>query len=166
MDALGFISNISWIAALCFVAGFILVMVELHMPGFGVAGISGAILLLLGIILTARSLIEAFVLILIVLIVLGLTATLVLQSAMKGKLNKSLVLSHTLDKSSGYSATEDLEYFIGKKGKTVTVLRPAGIVDFDGVRLDVISESEFIQKDVDVCVVSVQGRRIMVRPIG
>lgn len=165
MDALGIISNISWLAALCFLAGLVLVIVEMHMPGFGVAGTAGAILLLLGIILTANSLLEAFVLILVVLIVLGLTATVVLQSAMKGKLNKSLVLSHTLDKSAGYSATEDMEYFVGKKGTALTVLRPSGIADFDGVRLDVISESEFIQKDAAVCVVSVQGRRIVVRPI-
>lgn len=163
MDVLALVSSISWLAAICFLAGLILVIVEMNIPGFGAAGISGSVLLIVGIILTARNLLEAFVLILLVLLLLGLAMTVVLQSAVKGKLNKSLVLSHSLDKESGYIGVEDLEFFVGKEGRAVTTLRPAGTADFDGVRLDVVSEGEFIQKDTAVIITSVKGRRIVVK---
>lgn len=164
MDVLAILSGISWIAALCFLFGLILVMVEMHIPGFGAAGISGGVLLIIGIVLTAKSLLDAFILILLVLLLLGLVMTAALQAAAKGKLNKSLVLSHSLDKESGYIGTEDLEYFVGKEGKAITTLRPAGTADFDGVKLDVVSEGEFIQKGTEVLITSVQGRRIVVKP--
>lgn len=164
MDVLAILGNVSWIAALCFLIGLILVVVEMHIPGFGASGIGGGALLIIGIVLTAKSLLDAFILILLVLLLLGLAMTVVLQSAAKGKLNKSLVLSHSLNKESGYIGTEDLEYFVGKEGKAITVLRPAGTADFDGVRLDVVSEGEFIQKGTEVLITSVQGRRIVVKP--
>lgn len=165
MDVLGIVSNITWLTALCLLVGLILVIVEMHVPGFGAPGITGGILLIVGILLTAKNFLDAFILILVVLVVLGLALLAVLQSATKGKLNKNLVLSHSLDKASGYIGTEDLEYFLGKEGKTITTLRPAGISDFDGVRLDVVSNGEFIQKDTPVRIVSVQGRRIVVKAI-
>lgn len=164
MDLLAIVNNISWLAALCFLLGLILVIVEMNIPGFGAAGISGGILLILGVVLTAKSLLDAFVLILLILLLLGLAMTIVLQAAAKGKLNKSLVLTHSLDRESGYTGTEDLQYFLGKEGIAITTLRPAGIGDFDGVRLDVVSESEFIQKGTEIYVSGVQGRRIVVKP--
>lgn len=163
MEILSFVNNMGWAAALCFLAGFILVAVEMHLPGFGAAGISGTILLVSGIVLTAKSFLDALVLILIILTVLGVLLTIVLQSATKGKLSKSLILSDSLDKTSGYIGTEDMEYFLGKEGFSVTKLRPAGIADFDGVRLDVVTDGEFVDKDTQVIVIKVQGRRIVVK---
>lgn len=58
-----------------------------------------------------------------------------------------------------------MQYFLDKKGTTLTVLRPAGTVDFDGVKLDVVSEGDFIPKDTEVKVIKVEGRRIVVRQI-
>jgi len=163
MDILSFINNMSWVAALCFLGGFALVAVEMHLPGFGVAGISGTILLLSGIVLTAKSFMDALMLILIILAVFGVLLTIVLQSAAKGKLLKGLILYDSMDKTSGYIGMEDLEYFLNKEGISVTKLRPAGTADFDGVKLDVVTEGEFVDKGTPVVVVKVEGRRIVVR---
>lgn len=165
MNVLAILGSIGWLAALCFLFGLVLVIIEMNVPGFGAPGISGGVLLIIGILLTAKSFLDAFILIMLVLLLLGLAMTVALQAAAKGKLNKSLVLSHSLNKESGYIGTEDLEYFVGKEGKTITTLRPAGIADFDGVRLDVVSEGEFIQKGTEVLIASVQGRRIVVKSI-
>ena len=45
-----------------------------------------------------------------------------------------------------------------------TVLRPAGTADFEGVKLDVVTEGEFIEKGRPLEVIRVEGRRIVVRP--
>ena len=41
------IISLNWPAALCLIAGFVLVTVEMFTPGFGVPGISGLALLLI-----------------------------------------------------------------------------------------------------------------------
>ncbi|MFZ5351686.1 MAG: NfeD family protein [Bacillota bacterium] len=165
MDIFGFISNLSWISGFLFMLGFILVIVEMHMPGFGLPGISGTILLIMGIFLTAKSLIDALVLIIIILALLGMSLILVLQSATKGRLSKHLILNESLNKESGYIGTEDLEYLLGKEGRALTVLRPSGTGDFDGVRLDVVTEGEYIEKDENIRIIKVQGRRIVVKAV-
>ena len=48
---------------------------------------------------------------------------------------------------------------------THTVLRPAGMADFDGVKLEVLAEGEFIEAGKPVRVVRVEGRKIVVRQI-
>ena len=53
---------------------------------------------------------------------------------------------------------------IGKSGMTVTMLRPAGIIEIEGVRLDVVSSGEMIHRNQPVRVIAVQGSRIVVEP--
>ncbi|WML34888.1 NfeD family protein [Clostridium sp. OS1-26] len=48
-------------------------------------------------------------------------------------------------------------------GTTLTILRPAGIADVNGIKLDVVSEGEFISKDRKIEIIKVEGRRIVVR---
>lgn len=165
MDLIGLFYSFEFYSAILFILGFILVIVEMFHPGFGAPGITGTILLILGIISVARNLYDVFILIILILAVLGIALTFVLYSATKGKLYKTLVLTDSLNKEQGFEGTEDLNFFLGKEGKAITILRPAGTADFDGVKLDVVSESEYIQKDTKVKVIKVEGRRIVVREI-
>ena len=75
------------------------------------------------------------------------------------------VLHQAQRKEEGYSGSDDLEYFLGKEGITTTILRPAGTADFDGIKLDVVSEGEFIKNESKVKIITVKGRRIVVREI-
>jgi membrane-bound ClpP family serine protease len=163
VDILGFVSNIDILAAICFFVGFLLVIIEMFHPGFGAPGIIGGILLVLGIIFTARSIQDVIVMLFIIVVILGAALTVVLQSATKGRLSKTLVLSKAQNKEEGYIGVEDLNYFIGRDGIAATVLRPSGIADFAGVKLDVVTEGEFIEKGTKVKIIKVEGRRIVVR---
>ncbi len=165
LDLMGLLTSFDFFAAIFFLLGFILVIVEMFHPGFGAPGITGAILLVLGIVSVARDPYDVLILIIFILAVLGIALTFVLHSATKGKLSKTLVLTDSLNKEQGFEGTEDLNFFLGKEGKAVTILRLAGTADFDGVKLDVVSESEYIQKDTKVKVIKVEGRRIVVKEI-
>lgn len=103
---------------------------------------------------------------LIVLSVDAIAISLALHSATKGKLSKSkLILRDTESNEAGYRSNEDMEVFLGKEGTTITVLRPTGMAEFDGVRLNVVSEGEFVQNGVKVRIVDVEGSRILVRTV-
>jgi membrane-bound ClpP family serine protease len=165
LQILDFINDITWIQALLLIVGLGLVVFEMFHPGFGAPGIIGGILLFIGIISTAKTIFDAAIMIVIILAILGIALTFVLQSATKGRLSRILILNEAQKKEAGYNGTEDLEYFIGKEGVVFSILRPSGTVDFDGVKLDVVSEGNFIPKDTKVKVIKVEGRKIVVREI-
>ena len=154
---------------ICFVIGIGLMVLEAFMPGFGLPGISGIILEVVAVALTwmNHGPMAALGMTLIVLSILAIAISMSLRSAANGKLSRSkLVLNDTESNEAGYRSTEDLDVFLGKEGVTTTVLRPTGMAEFDGVRLNVVSEGEFIQSGTRVQIVRVEGSRILVRTIG
>lgn len=163
MDLTMLFSGLGWLSLLCLAGGLVFVIIEMFHPGIGAPGIIGAILLIAGVILFSKSVLQALIMIVIILAILGVALTIVLQSASKGHLSRHLVLNDSLDIDAGFSTSEDLNYFIGSEGKTLTVLRPSGTADFSGIKLDVVSEGEFIPKDTDVIIIKIEGHRIVVK---
>lgn len=159
------IDGLGLLSAIFFALGLILTLIEVYAPGFGIWGIAGITCFIIGIIVTADTLLEALLLMMILLAVVGIIFTIMLHSISKGKLPKSMVLSASMKKEDGYISTSDMKYFLKKQGIALTILRPAGTVDFDGVKLDVVSEGEFIPKGTNVEVIKVEGRRIVVRRV-
>jgi membrane-bound ClpP family serine protease len=62
-------------------------------------------------------------------------------------------------------AMKEFEALRGRIGKAVSVLRPAGVVEFDGRRVDCLSEGLLIEPDTWVRCVEVKTGRVLVRPI-
>ena len=58
---------------------------------------------------------------------------------------------------------QDMQVFVGHEGKTLSVLRPSGIGDFDGMRLNVVTEGEFIENGTPIRIVRVEGGKIVVK---
>ena len=151
---------------LCFLSGVGFLILECFMPGFGVPGLTGCVLEVVALVLTwfAHGPLATLGLLLIVLAVLAIAISTSLRSLSEGKLGKSKIILHeTESNEAGYRATEDLDVFVGREGTTTSVLRPTGIADFDGVRMNVSSEGDFVQSGVKVRIISVEGQKILVR---
>lgn len=164
-EAIFLLRGLTWMPALLFIAGFILVTIEVLNPGFGAPGISGILLLILGIVFAAETLVQALILFALVVLIFLIMLFFVLKSASKGKLGKKLVLRDSLNEESGYRGRDDLTDYLGKKGIANTILRPSGTGTFEGVRLDIVTEGEFIPKDSPIVVVKVEGMRVVVKEI-
>lgn len=54
----------------------------------------------------------------------------------------------------------------GASGVTLTALRPAGVAELDGQRVDVVSEGGFVEPGVCIRVVRVDGPRVVVAKVG
>jgi membrane-bound serine protease (ClpP class) len=59
---------------------------------------------------------------------------------------------------------QDLERLKGRFGRTLSALRPAGVVDFDGRRVDTITEGMMVEPGQWVRCIDVRAGRVLVRP--
>ena len=94
--------------------------------------------------------------------ILCLALSVCLLTASKGRLNKSKLVLNDVAVPADAAENNDLNYFLGREGTAHTALRPAGIGEFDGVRLNVVSDGEFINAGCRISVLSVEGNRILV----
>ena len=152
------------IAICALIIGTILLVLECFLPGIGVAGITGGVLCLAGIIMLVPYIgwYVVFIVLVIVLVVM-LSIYIFARTAEKGK--NPLVLSQKTDKASGFSANDDNSSLLNKEGEAVTGLRPAGIALIDSKRVDVVTDGEFIEAGTKIVVADIQGRRIIVKKI-
>ena len=139
-----------------------LLVFEMYIPGFGVPGISGIALLALGFILLGPTLAQGLLLFAILAAILCVALSICLFTASRGRLNKSKLVLNDVAVAADAAENNDLNYFIGKEGVTHTALRPAGIGEFDGVKLNVVSDGEFIGTGRRIRVQKVAGNRIVV----
>ena len=61
--------------------------------------------------------------------------------------------------------TKELKGLIGKKGIAVTPLRPSGIVEVNGKKLNVITVGEYIESNARIKIINVEGNKIVVKKI-
>lgn len=153
---------------ICVVAGLALLIVEVFMPGFGVPGVSGIILLLISAALlwVKAGPLAALGLVVVIVALIAILLSIALKSASSGRLSKSpIILSDSERSEDGYISNNDMSVFVGREGTTRTVLRPSGIADFDGVRLNVVSDGSFIKQGASVRIERVEGSRIVVHDL-
>jgi membrane-bound serine protease (ClpP class) len=166
-----------WDELLLFVVGLGLLVVEIaFIPGFGLVGLAGIVCMVASLALTrlpgldwvsvddvssvvgqlAGSMIGAIVL-----------AAVAMRSLPKLAAFNRLVLSSQTKASEGFvsSSRERDEELLGMEGVTLTVLRPTGIGQFDGRRVDIIADGEFIEPQRTVKVIEARGSRIVVRQV-
>lgn len=148
-----------------FVLGIILLFLEIFIPG-GILGIAGIVLLATGIFMTTDSILEGVGYVSLMLIALGLLLALSFKLNRTRRFWKRLSLSTRQTKNDGYVApTQRLETFIGYQGIAISQLRPAGTADFNGERLDVVTEGGFIKQGASIKIIAVEGTRVIVREI-
>jgi len=147
-----------------FIIGIILLLIEAFIPSFGIIGVGGIIALIASIVLSAATTGQGLRILLSAIILTVLIVIIAFRLLKKSPLWSQIVLQHAETKERGYVGVRDYSYLIGKVGLALTPLRPAGTAEFDGERVDVVSEGGFIQKDEKIKVIKVEGSRIVVRP--
>ncbi len=168
---------------LIFIMGIGLLAVEIFaIPGFGIAGITGIVLIVAGLTLamvdnfvfksgniplilnTVFGALSVVIGSLLVAIVLSLFTA---QKLFNSKLFGKLALQATQRKEEGYIAVETKQRnLVGKEGVAHTVLRPAGVVEVDGDYYDAKAEFGFIPKGTQVRVIRYETGQIVVEELG
>jgi len=163
MEFLALFTGISALSVILFIVGISLIIIEMFDPTFGFNGffgILGIITLIVTVFITAQTIRQGIVLTIIMFIIVVAILFVFLSLASKGRIPKTLILQESEE---GFTGTEDMQYLLGKTGVVVTICRPVGNVDFDGVKLDVVSRGEYIDKGTMVEVIEVEGNKIVIR---
>jgi membrane-bound serine protease (ClpP class) len=166
----------SWEIAL-FAVGLVLLALEVFViPGFGLAGVSGLVLvvgsLLVALVPNIGFAFPSGTEVARAAATLGATLLLlVLLAASLGRyLPRSarfhrLVLLPDLAAAEGYTAADTDAALLGQTGRALSPLRPAGTAEIGGRRVDVIATGAFVPPGAPVEVVSVRGSRVEVRAV-
>jgi len=169
-----------WLEALLFVGGVLFLLLEVFVvPGFGIFGLGGGVLILASIILASQTFVRPqndyqfgqFQ-----------TSLMVLAGAAACTIGLALFLNRWLPKApivsdimlsppKGWEAEErrhreslvEYDELVGRRGTTSTQLTPSGKALFGDDLLDVITDGEVIDRGMEVVVLEVHGNRILVR---
>lgn len=160
---MGGIDSSAMIGMILMIAGFILVGVEMVLPGFSFPGIGGIACLTISIFLISKTIEQGIVITMVIITVLAVMLGVILWLLSKGRISRSIVLTEELNKDKGYTSSEDLSYLLGREGTAYTDLRPSGIGSFGEDTFDVISEGEYIRKGTAIYVKEVQGSKLIVK---
>jgi membrane-bound serine protease (ClpP class) len=160
---------------LMFIAGLILIATEIFIiPGFGIAGISGILLVVASLFLSlvgGRPFLDFEIISMAIIQLAGaITGAFILILLLAKFLPKStvfnrLVLSTATAADRGYVSNPDFRSLVGKEGIALTTLRPAGTVEIDGQKVDVVADSEYIKNGTKIKVIKTEGMRVVVVPV-
>jgi len=145
--------------------GLLLILFELHvLPGHGVAGTLGAVILVASVLLAfGLPFFLGALQALAVAIVLTIVVFWLLQRVLpENAFVKRLMFAGT--QGPDYVASLDHRHLLGASGTALSFLRPAGVANFGDARVDVLTEGEFVPAGTPVRVTRVEGARIFVRP--
>ena len=169
----------SYIAELATMNDFLIILIgilciileALVFPGFGIPGIAGIIFILWGLYLlllpdipVGEEVLSQASNGLFIGIIGGLIGLVLLFRAMtKTKFWKDLTSPGGQNKEDGYVASFGWEKLVGEIALTETDLHPSGWIVVNNERIFAVSEGNFIDKNVKVIVLSVDGNRVVVR---
>ena len=164
-----------WEDLLVFGAGVLFLAAEVMIiPGFGLFGLIGIVgmaagvyMSLLGSLPTVEDFSRAGGVLSTTLLLLLVTAWALLRHLPKSTrlYRTGIFLGTRTDKALGYESARTRPELVDREGVAMTDLRPAGVGLFDDERIDVVSESEWIDQGTPVRIVAAEGYRRVVRPV-
>jgi membrane-bound serine protease (ClpP class) len=150
------------LAVLLFALGLVLFVAEYFLPTGGFLIVFGVLLCVaaVGIIAKYGSQIEAVAAIVALCIGVPLAGT--------GGFyfwGRRMALRTSDDPATDLSGASDLADLKGRFGVTASQLKPSGIVDFDGRRIDAVTEGPMLDAGVSVRCLDVRGGKVIVRHV-
>ncbi len=164
---------------LLFIGGVGLVALEVFViPGFGVAGVSGIVLIVAGLTLSLVGnvgfsmpdgdygpLARSFAIVSFSILLALVSSFYISSKLVKVKVSGSaLALEDEMRSEMGFTAADQqLKNLIGSHGVALTILRPSGKIMIGDDQYDATAMSGYIEKDESIVVVSYENMQLIVR---
>lgn len=162
---------------LLFIVGIALLVLEIFLiPGFGIFGILGIVMIISGLafslilndffdfnVTSGERLTNAFLLVLLSMIGAVVVGAFFGGNILKSKMFKRLVLQDEQQAIQGYQVRKPNLAFVGKTGFAKTDLRPSGKIEIDGNWYDAVSNDGFIENGTNIVVSKIENYNLVVR---
>ncbi len=151
--------------------GVLAIAVEVFLlPGFGVAGVLGALLIGAAIVLAMLGNFPSGGDVVQAILVLGASVVITLavgyawlRHLPNSRRFSGLIHQETAQSAEGFVSALPRGDLVGRAGTALTDLRPAGVAQFEDERLDVVTEGEYIKAGTGIEIVRTEGYRHVVR---
>ena len=155
------------LAVLLFLACAALLIAEVFIPSGGILSILSMSCLMAGLVIffkhnTTMGIVGITVALVMIPAVL-ITAYRFLPNSKFGK--KVFLAPPKREKGDAIPDTDKLKNMLGAVGSVITPLRPVGMANFNGNRIECVSESGFIENESNVKVIKVEGSQLTVRVV-
>lgn len=155
------------VAILLFLLTAFLIIAEVFVPSGGIISILAAAALVAGIYLFfSFSVTAGWIGIVVAIVMVPLVIYFAYRIFPHTRFGRAVILSPTV-RTAGDAIpdTPNLKGLLNKTATTLTPLRPVGMCDFDGKRLECVAETGYIEKGVTVKVIRVEGTQLTVEPL-
>ena len=154
-------------AILLLLLGIVLVLLEAFIPSGGILGVFAAIALVFSLVFAFKEGdATGFAFLAIVVICVPAGVIFGLKIFPHTPIGRRVILKPTVEsvKERGKAGVSDenFSHLIGRIGKTVTPLRPSGIIEINNERYSAVAEGEIIDNNVEIVVVKVEGNSVVV----
>ena len=158
-----------WIlfAILLFILSAALLVAEVFVPSFGMLFV-GAMASLVGgiVIFFDYSTVAGWIGVIIAVIMVPTVLITTYRILPKTRFGKNVILSQPRrEKGEGVPDAPQLKALAGQIGIVLTPLRPVGMCDFSGVRVETVAESGYVNKGKKVKVINIDGTQVTVRVV-
>ena len=150
------------------VIGLLLMAAELFLPTHGIVFVLGVGGLIAGAAIAFNhSTAQGVVTLVVVGVLVPLLGPLLIQYWPRTAIGKKLLLTGPDDDDTvaQMPVNLELEQLRGRYGKTLSALRPSGVADFDGRRVDVLSEGMLVDAGQWVKVIDIKAACVVVRHV-
>ncbi|HWO89215.1 MAG TPA: NfeD family protein [Gemmatimonadales bacterium] len=163
-----------WLEVILIVAGLAALAAEIFvLPGFGIAGFlglgsigAGFFLAMIGSYPTAADLWGALAGVGVGLVIFVALLVAFLRHLPASKRLGGILHREGIAAAEGYISAPVRSELVGRHGKAISELRPAGVAEIGGERVDVTTEGEFIAPGTEITVVRAEAMRLVVRRAG
>jgi membrane-bound ClpP family serine protease len=171
-----------WLEVLLFIGGVLFLLIELLvLPGFGVFGLGGGLMILASLVLASQTFVlpqsdselkelrHSLTIVAAATLCLVVAAVTLRQYLPRAPGLRTLLLNPPAEEDlidlDHREALADYSHLVGQQGVATTNLMPAGKAEFDGQLVDVISEGLPVERGQTVIVTKTRGSRVMVHAV-
>jgi membrane-bound ClpP family serine protease len=142
-----------------------LLVAEVFVPSGGLISVFAVTCLIVGLVIFFRySVTAGWIGVFIAVVMIPAVLVTAYKLFPKTKFGKGVMLSPP-ERQAGDAIpdTDELKGLLGKEGQVLTALRPVGMCDFSGLRVECVSESGYVNKGKTVKVIDIKGTQLTVR---
>jgi len=154
-------------AVFLYFAAAVLIIAEVFVPSGGLISVCSLACLIGGLAIFFRhSTIAGWIGIGVAIVMIPAVLIIAYKIFPKTKFGKSVTLTPPQrQKGDAVPDTPDLKELLGAVGLVITPLRPVGMCDFSGQRVECVAESGYVDKGKKIKVIHIEGTQLTVRVI-